>query len=264
MGGCRSPSERVDSSCPTSSGSATLAEAVTSERCEIALGSIPHADDDPAGFVLALGELVRMGDDPDHWLPELVAAVEALGPTIGWDADAALGAAKRILASADERRAERDLGKILARRTAVPPPPEPPPGVRVIAWAEAQLAAGPELLPAGLPAAWLGQSLDVYGIPTGARSTVSYAIRWHGERPAILWEQRGESLCLTAPVAAPEWSSDEATGEALWPPPSSPSPSPSPSPSSPPTAPSPSSPPTADEGTAANTDDPGDEPTSFS
>lgn len=202
---------------------ATWASAVTSERCEIALGSIPHAGDDPAGFVLALGELVRMGERPDHWMPELVDAVEVLGPVAGWDADVALVAAARILAAADERRAARDLDRITGRRFAsappTEPPTEPPGGVRTVAWAESQLASGPALLPAGMPSSWLGQGFDVYGIPTGPRSAVSYAIRWHGERPAILWEQTGDAVRLTAPTAAPGWSTDEISGEALWPPP---------------------------------------------
>ena len=198
---------------------ATWAQAVTAERCEIALGSIPRAGDDPAGFVLALGELVRMGEHPDPWMPELVDAVELLGPQAGWDADVALAAAARVLVAADERRAGRDLERIMGRRSATAPPPEPPDGVRTVAWVESQLAVGPALLPAGMPASWLGQALDVYGIPTGPHSAVSYALRWHGERPAILWEQTGDPVRLTAPTAAPDWSSGEVSGEALWPPP---------------------------------------------
>ena len=194
-----------------------LAEAITAERCEIALGSIPRADDDPAGFVLALGELVRMGEPPDHWMPELVDAVEALGPVAAWDADVALTAAGRVLSIADERRARRDLDRITGRRTATSSPVDPPGGVRSIAWLESRLASGGALLPAGMPADWLGQSVDVYGVPTVPGSAVSFAIRWHGERPAVLWEQTGVPVQLCAPAVAPEWRSSDATGETLWP-----------------------------------------------
>lgn len=196
-----------------------LADATTAERCEIALGAIPRATDDPAGFVLALGELVRMGERPDHWMPELVDAVESLGPDEGWDADSALDAAGRVLALAGEKRARRDLERIVARRNRTPPPADPPDGPRVIPWLESNLAHAGALLPFGMPADWLGRSVDVYGVPTGSASAVSYAIRWHGERPAVLWEQTGEPVELSAPVVAPGWRSGAPKGETLWPPP---------------------------------------------
>lgn len=194
-----------------------LAEAITAERCEIALGSIPRAGDDPAGFALALGELVRMGEPPDHWMPELVDAVEALGPAATWDADVALSAAGRVLSIAGERRARRDLDRIIGRRTASAPPDDPPGGVRAIAWLESRLASAGALLPGGMPVDWLGQSVDVYGVPTVPGSAVSFAIRWHGERPAVLWEQTGAPVELCAPVVAPAWRSTDVKGETLWP-----------------------------------------------
>lgn len=202
---------------PDGEAGSLLSEAITAERCEIALGSMPNADDDAAGFLLALYELVRMGEPPDHWMPELVDAVEQLGPQASWDADVALDAARRVVTAAEEARARRDLDRIMSGRTASPAPPTPPAGVRSIAWLESQLAGGGALLPVGMPGDWLGQSVDVYGVPTTPGSTVSYAIRWHGERPAVLWEQTGEAIELTAPIVAPEWTSSEATGETLWP-----------------------------------------------
>lgn len=197
----------------------SLAESITAEQCEVALGSIPRAGDDAAGFVLALDQLVRMGEPPDHWMPELVDAVEQLGPLDGWDADAALRAAARLLVTAGETRAHRDLQRIVTRRTASGRPENPPDGISAAAWLESGLALGGALLPDGMPIDWFGQSVDVYGVPTVAGSTVSYAIRWHGERPAVLWEQAGEAIELTAPVAAPDWRSSDERGEALWPPP---------------------------------------------
>ena len=232
---------------------ASLAQRITAERCELALGSIPHVADDPAGFALALHEIVRMGERVDPWLPELVEAVEAIGPQPGWDHDVALVAAGRVLAAAGEDRARRDLGRILARRATAERPQRPPDGVRAIAWLESLFARGAELLPHDLPDAWLGQSIECYGVPTADTSSVSYAIRWHGARPAVLWEQTGEALELSAPVMAPDWRSAEASGEALWPPPpsapavevdpSTPAPLPDPAPPPPPVEP-----PTADDG----------------
>jgi hypothetical protein len=194
-----------------------LAEAITEVRCEIALGSVPRADDDPAGFALALGELVRMGEPPDHWMPELVDAVERLGPTLDWDSDVALAAAGRVLAAAGEHRARRDLERIVALRSPSVPPSNPPGGVRSIAWLESRMATSGALLPHGMPGDWFGRSVDVYGVPTTTGSAVSFAIRWHGDRPAVLWEQTGEPIELSAPVVAPEWRTSMAKGEALWP-----------------------------------------------
>ena len=204
---------------PEGGRGAKLAEAITAERCEIALGAIPRASDDPIGFALALGELVRMGERPDPWMPELVDAVESLGPATGWDVDAAIDAAGRVLATAGEERACRDLRRIVARRIPGHPPDDPPGGVVSIPWLESRLAHAGSLLPFGMPNDWLGRSVDVYGVPTGPASAVSYAIRWHGERPALLWEQSGEPIELSSPVVAPEWRSTATKGEALWPPP---------------------------------------------
>ena len=191
------------------------AEEVTSVRCELALGAaIPAVGDDPAGFALAVGELVRMGERADPWLPELVEAVSALGPRPGWDADAGLAAARRVLAAADERRALGDLDRIVARRGARSPRPEVTPvGVRRVAWVEEAVAQGDALLPEGWPPGWLGQAWEAYGVPTVGLSTVSLGVRWHGERPAVLWEQTGDPVELHAFG----WSSREPKGDALWP-----------------------------------------------
>jgi hypothetical protein len=64
-----------------------------------------------------------------------------------------------------------------------------------------------------LPAEWRGQSLEVHDAPTRA-GLVSYAVRWHGPRPALLWECDGP-VALTAPGLDPAWSTTEARGEAL-------------------------------------------------
>ena len=64
-----------------------------------------------------------------------------------------------------------------------------------------------------LPAEWRGQSLEVHDAPTRA-GRVSYAVRWHGPRPALLWEC-DRAIALTAPGLDPAWSTAEARGEAL-------------------------------------------------
>lgn len=204
---------------PDGDPGATSAERVAAMRCELALGAMPHGDDDPTGFLLALGELVRMGERPDPWLPELVDAVEAVARDGdgGWVATQALGAADRVLLAADERRARSDLAAMTRDRPSLPRPAVSPGGIAEIAWLDSLLADRSVLLPAGIPELWLGQSFEAYGIATGPSSNVSFAVRWHGERPAVLWEQTGEPVRLVAPSVAPDWSTDAAKGESLWP-----------------------------------------------
>jgi hypothetical protein len=75
------------------------------------------------------------------------------------------------------------------------------------------LALSPEV-----PDAWFGQGWEVHDLPTG-EGRLSYAIRWHGERPALLWELEPSSgrraARLTVPSLDPAWSTTERRGEAL-------------------------------------------------
>ena len=64
-----------------------------------------------------------------------------------------------------------------------------------------------------LPAKWRGGNIDVRDAPT-RRGKVSYAVRWHGDRPALLWECEGGGL-LRSPGLDPDWSTTEPAGEAL-------------------------------------------------
>jgi hypothetical protein len=64
-----------------------------------------------------------------------------------------------------------------------------------------------------LPSEWLGQNLEVHDAPTRA-GRVSYAVRWHGARPALLWECE-RPIRLGAPRLDRSWSTTEARGEAL-------------------------------------------------
>jgi len=69
-----------------------------------------------------------------------------------------------------------------------------------------------------VPAGWLGQSLEVHDAPTAAGS-LSFGVRWHGDRPALLWElvphvDQG-AVTITAPGLDPDWSTSERKGEAL-------------------------------------------------
>jgi hypothetical protein len=58
-----------------------------------------------------------------------------------------------------------------------------------------------ELLP-GFPESWQGRPVEVHGLPT-AGGTLSFAVRWHGERPAVLWDLRPPAAPPAPPPAAP-------------------------------------------------------------
>lgn len=76
---------------------------------------------------------------------------------------------------------------------------------------------GLDLLPDFLDA-WLGQEVDVRDLPT-PWGQLSFSIRWHGARPALLWEREpwpgAPPARLRCPGLDPEWSSSDERGEAL-------------------------------------------------
>lgn len=64
-----------------------------------------------------------------------------------------------------------------------------------------------------MPGAWRGAPVEVHDAPT-RHGAVSYAVRWHGDRAALLWEVPS-GVTLRAPGLDPGWSTTEARGEAL-------------------------------------------------
>jgi hypothetical protein len=137
----------------------------------------------------------------------VVAALE------DWGFDAEAGAAWRRLGIRDRRRAAtrpepsswRDAARladdaaflVAARRLLV----DDRPGTRDVT------------LLAEWPAAWRGLPLEVRDAPV-AGGTLSFAIRWHGARPALLWDAPG-GVTITVPVLDPHWTSSVPRGEAL-------------------------------------------------
>jgi len=63
---------------------------------------------------------------------------------------------------------------------------------------------------------WLGQPVGASRLPTAA-GTLSAAVRWHGTRPALLWERLGgpDSVELTAPSLDQSFRTTDRSGEAL-------------------------------------------------
>ncbi len=70
-----------------------------------------------------------------------------------------------------------------------------------------------DLLP-GFDVEWLGASVAVHEVPTRV-GTVSFAVRWHGGRPAVLWDAPA-GITLRASRLDPSWSvATEGAGEQL-------------------------------------------------
>jgi hypothetical protein len=79
-----------------------------------------------------------------------------------------------------------------------------------------------------VPAAWLGHQVDVRDVPT-AHGRCSFSVRWHGERPALLWEvapwdvdtagaatrSANQPITITAPGLDPSFRTSDLSGEAL-------------------------------------------------
>jgi hypothetical protein len=83
-----------------------------------------------------------------------------------------------------------------------------------------EAAEGPLVLPGWAPV-WWGQPMEAYAVRT-RWGLASYGVRWHGERPALLWElepaagvDADQPPVWRAPALDPSWSGTGWTGEAL-------------------------------------------------
>jgi hypothetical protein len=90
------------------------------------------------------------------------------------------------------------------------------PGTGVLAEIRAALvkeAAGAIELVPGFRTAWLGQSIAAHDVPL-RQGVCSFAVRWHGPRPALLWDVPPGTV-VRANALDPSWSSTEPVGETL-------------------------------------------------
>jgi hypothetical protein len=69
-----------------------------------------------------------------------------------------------------------------------------------------------ELFP-GFADDWLGQNLAVHDVPL-RRGLAGFAVRWHGPRPALLWDVP-DGVTIRVPNLDPDFSSTEPRGETL-------------------------------------------------
>jgi hypothetical protein len=176
-------------------------------------------------------ELARLGETHHDSIVDVVESVQRLlkkekrSKVLAWDTPHQLAAAARACVLLGDDVAAGDIGASwlrMADREVEELPVEAPTDLSLIAWTETLLAqASPSgghcaLLPYGIPETWWGSAFEAHGITADPYRTISFAVRWHGPRPAVLWEITGAAgLLITGGAADPSWHTTDASGEAL-------------------------------------------------
>jgi hypothetical protein len=151
----------------------------------------------------------------DSGLADLAGTLSAAaGPEL--DESTLQHVARALEASAPKAASDARRAAAAARGTYSPTTPAALAAQRVLSHViRADDPAVVAVLP-DVPSAWRGQPLDVRncGTPNGR---VSFSVRWHGDRPAFLWERSGGSdvVEMRCPGLDAEWSTLERSGEAL-------------------------------------------------
>ena len=226
-------SSRVD--VPDLSWSSVL----TSQRCKVLLSnSAELAESSDINLVVDLlldrAERVRLGDKPAQWVDEVAVATErilkqcAKTQSVQWFEERALLGAGMVLNRAGESRGLQDFVSVWSRLAEAGrisglalASPEIAGTVRQIAWIESQLVAQRrdgviEICPCGIDKSWLGVNFECHKLLASPEHVISYAVRWHGEKPALLWEIDGPVGAKVAASAIDRtFSSTEMRGETL-------------------------------------------------
>jgi len=169
-------------------------------RVELPEAALQDAIDGARAQVLLEGQVPGAG-------PETVAALEDWG----FDAEASAawgGLNRRERKQAGARRGPSDWAGV--RDLAAGDPAQLLLAARAAIVHETR--DGVELFPA-FPEEWRGAALDVREAPT-RQGPVSCSVRWHGDRPALLWDAPA-GVTVRAPGLDRSWSTDQATGETL-------------------------------------------------
>jgi hypothetical protein len=204
-----------------------------------------NSDDDFVDLILDRAERVRLGDRADQWVDEVAAATEnvlrrcAKSRNAKWFEERAIVLASMVLNRAGEKRGQKDIAQAWSRAVGdhvvsggfgsfcgvgVEVGRDQLAnfsGVRQIAWVESQLVAQRhdgviEICPRGIDATWIGANFECHRLVASAEHLISFAVRWHGEKPALLWEIEGPAGARVAASAVDDtFSSVEMRGETL-------------------------------------------------
>ena len=229
---------------------ASWSNILTTQRCKLLLTASGGGDsgdrgDDFGDLILDRAERVKLGDRPGEWVDEVARAAEqvlqrcAKRGSTSWLDERAILSAGMLLHRAGEVRGQQDVERAWSRllgsrvaetasarvdgeinsvgREAV----EKYSGVRQIAWVESQLVAQRhdgviEICPRGIDAGWRGANFECHRLVASTEHLISFAVRWHGEKPALLWEVEGPAgACVAASAIDREFFSSEMRGETL-------------------------------------------------
>jgi hypothetical protein len=196
---------------------------VLRDRSELLLSPQPNVSDDPISFLLTVSELVRCGQPADPFVDDVVVAAVTVAKlsrkNASFPAAPALARASEVLRHAGQPQAADDVDRMRINAAwsalSLPSPDVSGPyriartldGLASVLNDELVLLADP------VPSAWFGQPLEVHEAPL-TRGSVSFAIRWHGERPALLWESTHAGV-VRCPGLDPSWRGTGMKGEAL-------------------------------------------------
>lgn len=163
-----------------------------------ALASRALRTGEPSDLAEVAGPLAAIaGKQLDQATARLVARAATSAPDVAADAAA--------------------LGERLTIADRAPTSPVATGAARVLGhlFADADVTGELSMLPE-VPDTWRGQAIDVRRMVTGL-GTLSFSVRWHGERPAVLWERAGgpDDAVLRCPGLDLAWSTSDRDGEAL-------------------------------------------------
>jgi hypothetical protein len=202
----------------------TLIARMRSGRADVLLAAPPVFDrsGDLVEFVLAVSERVRLGEPGDEWVDVVseaaVRIAKASRRTAAPCADLALRRAADVLRAAGQARGAADIERMplgpVAYDAAASSSALRDLTRSLDGWARGR-GRDVELLVDGISPDLFGQSFEVHGALAG-EAVVSYAVRWHGERPAVLWES-SVPVTVRCPSLDPAWSAEGTRGDALLP-----------------------------------------------